>query len=153
MIYISQSVVSVWEAEIRRWYQPETGGMLLGFETVSEQLVVTQATRPGPLARRRWRCFHPDDAWDIATLADIYEASGRVIRYLGEWHSHSFGNLQPSREDARTMRLIASHEPARMKMPISAIVARRLGTALCFALYQLSSDGQLEKIPAMVISS
>lgn len=58
--------------------------MLLGYETISGELVVIQATRPGPNARRRWLSYEPDEEADRQLIADAYRNSGRIITYLGE---------------------------------------------------------------------
>lgn len=152
MIFLAESTFDVWRSEVRRWLQRETGGMLLGYEDVAGNLVVTQATRPGPTARHGWFSFEPDHEWDRELLAEIYTASGRRIRYLGEWHSHWLRSLRPSHDDLETMRLIADHEAACIRHPLSAIVGRRPVQDLKWALYRFNEVGCLEPVPAVIVA-
>lgn len=151
-VYLARQAISIWEAEVTNWGQLETGGVILGYETVSGDLVITDCTAPGPRARRNWFRFEPDDEWDKRIIAKVYEASGRVVRYLGEWHSHPLGSLRPSHDDVRTMRLVAAYELARIDNPLGVIVARWPVGVLRWAVYQLNETGQLERVSPTIIS-
>lgn len=100
----------------------ETGGMLVGYVT-DGVAVVTALIGAGPLAVRSPGRFEPDGAWQQTELASLYEASGRVETYLGDWHSHPAGVARPSGRDKTTARSIAKHKEARIKHPITVIVA------------------------------
>lgn len=81
----------------------ETGGILLGHDD-GETLIVTVAGDPGPKAHRSPSAFKRDLAHAQA-LADIaYDRDGSV--WIGEWHTHPRGPLEPSDLDRRTY---ASH--------------------------------------------
>lgn len=153
MIFVAEETFDVWRSEVRRWLQRETGGMLLGYEDVAGNLVITRATRPGPAARHGWFSFEPDQEWDKQLLSETYGASGRRITYLGEWHSHSFRSLRPSRDDLETVRLIAGYEPARLRRPLSAIVGQRPGRGLGWTLYRYGEAGGLDPVPTVVVPS
>lgn len=106
----------------------ETGGILLGYEVASEfALVVTDLVGAGPAASYSVSEFVPDGRWQESEIARIYRASGRRTTYLGDWHSHPDGFLNPSRRDHRTARAIARHPPARVRRPLMLIGAREDG--------------------------
>lgn len=149
-VFFADRILATWGDEVRSRFQRESGGMLLGYETVSGQAVITSATRPGPNARLGLFSFEPDHEWDRCLLAEAYEGSGRIIRYLGEWHSHSFGWLRPSPSDGRTIRKIAAHSDARMEYPFSAIVSRGRDGTLVWALYRLDKKARLVPVMAKV---
>jgi integrative and conjugative element protein (TIGR02256 family) len=101
----------------------ETGGVLLGYFSPEGSVVVSDATGPGPGARRSRDTFHPDIAWQRQELAVKYAASGRINTYLGDWHSHPNGVLLLSRTDRRTLRRIAQTAAARAPQALMAILA------------------------------
>jgi integrative and conjugative element protein (TIGR02256 family) len=70
-------------------YALETGGIVVGYMPPdSRDPVVTGIIGPGPHAHHRAKGFKPDAAWQEQRVAEVYEASGRVITYHGDWHSH-----------------------------------------------------------------
>ncbi len=81
----------------------ETGGILLGHDR-GETLVVTVAGDPGPKAQRVRNRFKRDLA-HAQVLADrAYDRDGSI--WIGEWHTHPRGPVEPSKLDCRTY---ASH--------------------------------------------
>lgn len=110
--------------EAAKFTPRETGGVLLGFhEDESRSLVATDLIGAGPSARREWGRFVPDGPWQRARIAERYQASGRTLAYLGDWHSHPDGN-GPSDLDRSTAQKIASAPAARCPHPIFLIVTR-----------------------------
>jgi integrative and conjugative element protein (TIGR02256 family) len=77
----------------------------------------------GPRARRERERFEPDGRWQKEQIAARYEASGRTLQYLGDWHSHPLGN-GPSGLDRSTARRIAQAPNARCPHPVFLIVTR-----------------------------
>jgi len=116
-------------AELRRESQHsaplETGGVLLGFVDADAPFAVEVLAQagPGPDAEHRRHRFVPDSAWQTARIADVYSRSGRVITYLGDWHSHPGGSAWPSRLDRRTAARIARSKAARAPRPLMLIVS------------------------------
>ena len=55
-------------------------------------------------------------------IARIYEASGRLYTYLGDWHSHPDGRPYLSHRDKTTIRKISKYTPARALVPLMAVV-------------------------------
>lgn len=79
----------------------ETGGILLGlFDEVTKVLTVTEAGAPGPRAVREPARFSRDllYARDIAREAWVRDRS----QWIGEWHTHPRGPVQPSQLDLST---------------------------------------------------
>ena len=78
----------------------ETGGILLGHQHDDRRLVVTTAGDPGPQAVRQRASFRRDQAHAQA-LADAAWSHDRSV-WLGDWHTHPRGPVQPSPVDLRT---------------------------------------------------
>lgn len=98
----------------------EVGGWLLGFAD-GDELVVTHATPPGapgsPLHVRisgRGHRPHFDRLWD---------ETGGVVTYLGDWHSHPGGPAAPSDRDRRAVQMIASDPDFATPRPLIVIAA------------------------------
>jgi integrative and conjugative element protein (TIGR02256 family) len=108
------------KAEADRQFPLETGGILLGWRDVD--VIVEDIIGPGPNAAHRRTAFEPDSRWQDEQLADRYEASGRTLEYLGDWHTHPVGVPEPSSRDRQTLSVIASFAPARCKQPIMTIL-------------------------------
>src|SRR5665647_1501067 len=100
----------------------ETGGVLLGYATETEW-VVGAVVGPGPDASHWATGFTPDAEWQAERIAELYEASGRRLQYLGDWHTHPAGSAVPSKLDRRTLRRIAHSSAARCPRPLMAILA------------------------------
>jgi integrative and conjugative element protein (TIGR02256 family) len=94
---------------------------LLGESEIGETgPMVTALVDAGPKAKRDHRRFEPDGPWQRKRIAELYEASGRRLSYLGDWHSHPRGN-GPSRLDRTTARKIARTAAARCPHPVFLI--------------------------------
>jgi integrative and conjugative element protein (TIGR02256 family) len=111
--------------ECERCAPLETGGVLLGYhEDSGRDVVALEALGPGPDAEHRGRRFTPDPSWHSERIAQRYESSGRIITYLGDWHSHPTSMPVPSPLDLRTARRIARTPDARAPEPMMVIVGR-----------------------------
>lgn len=95
--------------------------MLLGY-WAGVEVVVTDVVGPGPCAVHKPASFSPDHDWQLERLAETYTASGRVVTYLGDWHTHPGGAPAPSARDRRTMRRIRRSGRARQRRPLMVIV-------------------------------
>jgi integrative and conjugative element protein (TIGR02256 family) len=104
----------------------ETGGMLVGYEGADRagEMVVTQLIAAGPRAKRGEFDFNPDGRWQRGELARVYQASGRLETFLGDWHSHPHGLPLPSETDVKTAARTATNERARAPRPLTMIVGR-----------------------------
>ena len=113
--------MTVIAAESKNARGVETGGPLVGYALPDAILVVTNATGPGPRAKReRYGVLidgrHAQDFCDRIHL----ESQGR-IDYVGDWHKHPGISLRPSEQDALAMKAMAEFEFSPTKYPISLI--------------------------------
>jgi integrative and conjugative element protein (TIGR02256 family) len=112
------------EQETRAWYPRETGGVLMGYR-LEDHLNVSRIIGAGPLARHLAGAFEPDWKWQQEEVASQYKASGRMLEYIGDWHSHPRGVPRPSAKDRGTARTIAISTEARCPAPLMIIVGLR----------------------------
>lgn len=109
--------------EAERAFPLETGGLLLGWSPQAGRVVISHVIGPGPRATHRRASFAPDAAWQEQQLAEAYEAAGRRLQYLGDWHTHPRGTVCLSARDRATLQQIASHPNARAPHPTMAVLA------------------------------
>jgi integrative and conjugative element protein (TIGR02256 family) len=109
-------------AEAAKWAPLETGGVLLGYFSDSNEVVVTALVHAGPKAKRTRWSFRPDPQFQNDAIAGKYEASGRQDRYLGDWHTHPGGSRNMSWRDRRTLQSIAECDDARIANPVMVIL-------------------------------
>jgi integrative and conjugative element protein (TIGR02256 family) len=102
----------------------ETGGVLLGY-FVGDEAVVTDIVGPGPKAVHGSMNFVPDYDFQASRIAALYEASGRLHFYIGDWHSHPAGALRLSGKDRKTLARIAKYKEARLTTPLMILLAGR----------------------------
>lgn len=109
--------------EARHWKLRETGGALLGWRE-DDQTVVAHVLGPGPNAVHRQHSFEPDGPWQQRQGAHIYRDSGRMVTFLGDWHTHPFGAPMPSSQDSKTATMLADDPRFRTPVPLYAILGR-----------------------------
>lgn len=119
--WVDKRLLDLMIAESDCWYPKETGGILMGY-LCDQDVVVTDVIGPGPKAVHRRYSFTPDAKWQGDEIAKIYEESGRVTTYLGDWHSHPHGTPGLSVKDLVTLFRVAIHKPARAPRPIMGIL-------------------------------
>lgn len=128
-LWLAQSALEAMVAEARRTEPLESGGVLLGWrDQTGTELVVAHVLGPGPDATHRRTKFSPDTDWQRKEIAAAYEASGRRVTYLGDWHSHPSGGAVPSRRDEKTARRIARSRSARAPQPVMLILSGKKKT-------------------------
>lgn len=104
-------------------YPLETGGVLLGYWN-GEDVVLTQASGPGPRARHRRLRFKPDHEYQERWIAKRYRKSSGIDTYLGDWHTHPKANVAvPSFVDRATAKRVALSQTARAPSPLTMILA------------------------------
>lgn len=64
----------------------ETGGVLMGW-TAGDDICISDVIGPGPEATHERTSFLPDHPWQAEQIAMLYEKSGRLLAYLGDWLS------------------------------------------------------------------
>jgi integrative and conjugative element protein (TIGR02256 family) len=116
-LWIARAQLVEMMAEADAKHPLETGGVLLGYEGETEEkgsgaevsaLVVTATVGPGPGAIHERHRFVPDHEFHRAAVARFYESSGRICRYLGDWHTHPGAAAYMSSADAHTLERIAT---------------------------------------------
>lgn len=73
----------------------EAGGILLGYRR-GIHLHVSFATEPKTADKRTRLSFMRKDSYHQAYADDLWEKSGELIGYLGEWHTHPEHFPKPS---------------------------------------------------------
>lgn len=111
-------------SEARSWPLRETGGALLGRRD-GELAVIEDVLGPGPNANHGFSHFEPDAKWQLEQGKRVYAASGRTVAYVGDWHTHPHGRPEPSRQDRKTAKMIATTQSFRAPRPLYAIASKR----------------------------
>lgn len=119
--WVDKKILDGMTLESNCWCPKETGGILMGYRAKSS-VVITDLIGPGPKATHRRHSFAPDARWQENEIGRIYEQSGRVYTYLGDWHSHPYGDQQLSIKDLITLFRVAAHKPARAPRPIMGVL-------------------------------
>lgn len=119
--WVDRKILSAMSEESNYWCTKESGGVLMGYWS-DRDVVITDIIGPGPKAVHRRYSFTPDSTWQEDQIARIYEDSGRVHTYLGDWHSHPYGGRELSIKDLSVMIRVATHRPARAVRPIMLIL-------------------------------
>lgn len=81
--------------------RPESGGILLGRYRRGD-IEVTAWTIPGPGDERRILAFLRDDPLHQRAATQAWVTSHGTKTWVGEWHSHPAGPIQPSGLDLQT---------------------------------------------------
>src|SRR6201996_2592173 len=87
-IWIRQSIISYIFDNGRHWLPKETGGILIGYQATTKEFVITQVIGPGKNAVHGITWFKPDQAFHHSEIARIYEDTGHMETYMGDWHTH-----------------------------------------------------------------
>lgn len=98
--------------------QLEKGGVLIGCLRGDDIEVVTWTT-PGPSDQRSLFSFERSDPQHQATAYDAWTASGGTQTWVGEWHTHPYGEILPSSIDFRTWK---DHARAEARPMVFALV-------------------------------
>lgn len=109
--------------EADRSFPLETGGVLMGYwASPPVEVVITSAIGCGPRSTHKRHSFVPDYEYQEAEVARVYEESGRVHVYLGDWHTHPRQSVCLSSRDKQTLRRIGASAEARAPVPIMAVL-------------------------------
>jgi len=123
----SQAAASLY-ASLRRESPNETGGILIGLIHPGRRIIyITRVfgappDSEGTAARFKRGTLHLPEEVD-----DIQNASGGLLGYVGEWHTHPLGGRQPSATDRATMADIRRHlEPAGLPTLMLIVTPRHI---------------------------
>ena len=120
-VWLSRSSLQELLSEADAKSPRETGGILIGYWASEIEAVVTQLVGPGSRAKHSTKRFVPDALYHEQETTRLYEASGRLDGYLGDWHSHPLSFAYLSRADRKTLRGIAEDKGSRNPTPLMLI--------------------------------
>ena len=107
--------------EFRRMAPKETGGVVMGYK-LKETFYITDVVGPGKKAVHDNNSFLPDNNFHEKEIARIYNESGRIHTYLGDWHTHPGQRPYLSARDKKTLRNISAFKPSRLPEPLMIIL-------------------------------
>jgi integrative and conjugative element protein (TIGR02256 family) len=117
---------------MREWadthFPDEVGGMLVGYEADTGDVVVREVVGPGPLATHGATRFQPDSVYQQSQLEEKFARSGGVNTYLGDWHTHPRGVSELSATDRRTLARIAHKKYDCTNTPTMVVLADGVGS-------------------------
>lgn len=123
VVWIEKNIITTIQNEIRMHFPKETGGILMGYWGNEErEIVINSIVGSGPNAVHEYNKFVPDHECQLDRIAEIYNESGRVNTYLGDWHIHPYGNANLSKVDKKTLKYISQCTSARATKPIMLIL-------------------------------
>ncbi|HAL38940.1 MAG TPA: hypothetical protein DCP03_12845 [Polaromonas sp.] len=105
----------------------EACGIVMGREW-DGTLEITEATPPQKSDRRQRTGYVRMPAGHLALARQRWKASGGLIGYLGEWHSHPEDEAYPSGRDLQSSRDLARRNGCRI---LSFIIGLRTSYAYC----------------------
>ena len=127
----------------------ETGGILIGRYSDDCNVAIVLEATPPPIDSQRGR------SWFVRGVSGLRELLGRKWRarerahYLGEWHFHPVGHIQPSSDDFSQMSKIARTSEYDCKEPLLIILGTsRQGDMRALRAYVCPLAGRpLELLP------
>lgn len=94
-------------------FLPEAGGVLFGREIIdTDNLIINNMTEPYTNDKRNRFLFHRKDTCHIEYYNKLYNTSGGIVKYVGEWHSHPEELPGYSSLDRREWTKILKKEPS-----------------------------------------
>jgi integrative and conjugative element protein (TIGR02256 family) len=120
---IPATVEELMRDEAERSRPNETGGVLVGFEKDSGDLVVTAAVGPGPNALHSRSRFRRDGDYSQTEVDRLHHVTSGRDDYIGEWHSHPESG-GPSAMDYRSMSWIGANASYARPAPVLVIMER-----------------------------
>ena len=92
---------------------PEAGGVIFGRELIdTDNLIINNMTEPYEHDKRSRFSFRRKDIGHIDYYKRIYDESGGIIKYVGEWHTHPEKIPNYSFLDKREWMKILKKKPA-----------------------------------------
>lgn len=99
-LHVTDGALIFMRQESEAWTGVESGGALVGY-VHGDTLTVTHASGPGPRAKRTSNSVSVDGQYTTEFCFDLQVRSGGQLYYLGDWHIHRRGSLDPSSKDIR----------------------------------------------------
>lgn len=122
-VWIAIDALASCKEEADRALPDETGGVLMGWhDDERDEIVVVHAIGPGPNSEHHAHRFEADNDYHLGAVGDVYQRSGRIVTYLGDWHTHPRGSNTLSTTDTRTLGKIAAYPESRCPTPIMIVL-------------------------------
>lgn len=102
-IWLNKACLSQMREEASLWAPLETGGILLGYTSAENDVVVTTVIGSGPKAKHYRHRYEHDAEYERAESSRLYMRSGNPDFYLGDWHTHPGGRARMSWLDRKTL--------------------------------------------------
>ena len=100
-VAISQEVLSILQTFLLSENRTnEAGGVLLGFR-YKEGIEINRCTSPFSQDIRMPYNFHRKDKLHLLKADEYWKSSNSYSDYIGEWHTHPYGDASPSYLDKR----------------------------------------------------
>lgn len=122
IVWINSNILKKLFEETYDFLPLETGGVLLGYKDVLNNIVITDLIDAGPNAVHGESYFIPDGGYQQDELSRIYLQSKRITTYLGDWHSHPGQSAYMSWRDRKTLKKIAKTKDARAPNAVFLII-------------------------------
>jgi integrative and conjugative element protein (TIGR02256 family) len=141
-VFILRSVLETIRAEVRRVGRVETGGVVVGYESHANTLVLTHASGPGPRSELSRTDVLIDGKYAQAFCNRHFDGSGGRLDYVGDWHRHVGWSLEASEQDLEAMLVIAQSKCCSSNYPLSAIYRSRPERLVAYVL----KDKRLQRV-------
>jgi integrative and conjugative element protein (TIGR02256 family) len=150
-VRLTSAAVEAIERESLSSPQVETGGVIAGRGNfLDNNLVLTDASLPGPNAIRKRHFFQRDHLFCQKFLDDVAADSNGERDYLGEWHKHFEIDPKPSATDLGTLTRIARNANYHVSVPLMLIIGiSNLKESL--RIFAVFNDGSFQKIKWSII--
>ena len=116
----------------------ETGGVLIGGSDMSRRIIyVVDATEPPPDSRECPNGFLRGSQGLQEEVDAVQKATSGMLSYIGEWHSHTSGSVEPSRRDREVVKWVEETLEDEGQVGIVAILGsgKKFNIIPCTAMY------------------
>lgn len=137
-VFITEEAIDKMKYEAKNAGRVETGGILIGYRSETGNLVVIEATEPGPNAVCTESRFERDIEYCQKKLTESSIRLGLKGQYVGEWHFHPKIGNQPSIRDIRSLSEIANQINYATDEPLMIILSPEY--ELGFTLHPTGKD-------------
>lgn len=127
-------------AEAAQWAPLETGGILLGYVSAEDDVVVSTVIGAGPKAKHYRHRYEHDAEFERSEASRLYMRSGAPDFYLGDWHTHPGARARMSWTDRRTLADIFKRKEA-IEAPITLILGEPSWTPFAWRCQRLNLFG------------
>lgn len=120
-VFFGEGVLRSIENHALRFIPKEFGGILIGF-TLGKSIFIMDTKVPDKFVNSNAGFTRGADALN-KYLEQLTSSTDKWLDYLGEWHSHPFGDVKFSNDDKRTMVEIGESLEINTKNPLLLIVS------------------------------